>query len=295
MERYLAFQAVAQEGSFSRAAERLRRTQPTISQAVQALEEELGQRLFSKRRGGVELSEAGRVLLAHVDRALLELESGRSKVEAVGEASRGRLVLVASDSVTAHLLPNVIARFRGAYPRVTLSIRNRPSGAAVRMVAAGRADLALVSCPVGDRRLSVTQLSKIEDVLVCHSEHALAGMRRPTPQMFVRHPVLALDRGSHLRQVLEQQILRPHGARVAMELGSLEVIEQMVLAQLGISLVPRFAVRRSLRGRRMHAVSFPSGGELRRLSAVHRKRAATAAARAMLGMLEEHLPSDGMV
>jgi DNA-binding transcriptional LysR family regulator len=189
----------------------------------------------------------------------------------------------------------MIARFRRAYPRVRLTIRNRPSGAAAAMAVAGRAELALVSCPVRDRRLAVTPLSSIEDVLICRPDDALARVRRPTPKIVARHPWLALDRGSHLRQVLERRILRPHGARVAMELGSLEVIEQLVLAGMGISWVPRFAVQRSVHARRLHAMALSPGGESRRLSAVHRKRAATAVVRAMLGMLEEHLPADGAV
>lgn len=292
MERYRAFHAVAHEGSFSRAAGRLRRSQPSISQAVQALEEELGQKLFSKRHRGVELSEAGRALLDHVDRALLELETGQRKVRSIGLVADGKLTLAAGDTLSSHVLPEVVRSFRHGYPAVELTIVNRPSGAAARLVADGKADIALVTSPVRDRRFAATKLARLEDVLICPPGHPLARMRRPTPRALARHPLLVLDRGAYLRKFLDAQVIRPHRGSIAMELGSLQVIEHMVSAGLGVSIVPRYAVAEPMRSGRLHAASIFARSDFRRLSLVRLKRHQSPAIQAMSGLLVQTLDAD---
>src|SRR5687768_3556770 len=125
--RLRAFVAVARAGGFSAAARSLGVSQSSLSQAVAALEEDVGQPLLVRAGREVHVSEAGAILLEHAERALLELGRAADLLSGLRDLTRGQLLVGTSDTLAAYLLPPVFAAFRARYPGIELKLDNRPS------------------------------------------------------------------------------------------------------------------------------------------------------------------------
>lgn len=291
MERLLAFRAVARERSFSRGAGRIHRTQPAVSQAVRSLEHELGERLFMRTGRTALLTQAGRILLEHVESAFDSLDRARSHIEALRELREGELTLVTSDTTACYLLPDALRRFRARYPAVEVKILNRPSPVAARQVASHDVDLGIVTLPVENDRLTSEVLMKREDVLICSPRHPLAKRRSLRLSDLAGLPLLLLDRGSSTRGFIDRQ-LRAAGLapNVAMELGSIEVIKKLVELDFGVSIVPAIAVRAEAKTGRVCAKPIFKDAECRRLGLVYLKQGIPSlSGRVFAKMLKEHL------
>ncbi|MBN2307558.1 MAG: LysR family transcriptional regulator [Candidatus Hydrogenedentes bacterium] len=293
-ERLQAFRAVAREQSFSRAADRLFKTQPAVSQAVGSLERELGERLFVRQGRRTTLTQAGRVLLEHVEQAFDALDQARLRLDALKELREGVLTVSASDTTACYVLPDALRAFRERYPGVEVRILNRPSPVAAEQVAARDADLAVVTLPVAHAGLASEPLTVREDVAICAPQHPLAGRERVRLAELLAYPLLLLDRGSNTRSFIDEQLAETGVApRVAMELGSIEVIKKLVSLDFGVSIVPRIAVRDEVARGDLWAVRVFEQAECRRLGLVYpRKGLLPRAAQVFMQMLREHVPQD---
>ncbi|HUK66029.1 MAG TPA: LysR family transcriptional regulator [Anaeromyxobacteraceae bacterium] len=256
-DQLLVFAAVARERGFSRAAERLSRTQSAVSQAVARLEEELGVRLFLRSGRHTEPTTAGRLLLEHANRVLGEMERARENLQALWELKEGSLVVGTSDTLAYYVLPPVIAAYRARYPGVDLRIDNRPSPATAERVVERRVDLGLVTLPLPTglrargrpilERLHIESLAPQEEVVICPPDHPLARRKRITLGALHPYPLLLLDRSTAGRAHLDAEFARLKlKPTVAMEMSSVEVIKRLVELGLGVAIVPGAAVEREL-------------------------------------------------
>lgn len=246
-ERLRAFQAVARAGGFSRAAVRLHKTQPAISQAVRALEDQVGEPLFHRLGRRVRLTSAGEILLEHVDEAFAALEIARQRLQARGSLEAGELVIGTSDTNACYVLPPVLAAFRDAYPGVEVRISNRPSPATERQVEAREVDVGFVTLPVASPKLVAEPLMLREDVAIFAPDHRLAGRSRVRFAELAGEPLLLLDRGSRTRSLIDEGLAAAgKEPRIAMELASIEVVKRLVGLGFGVSVVPRIAVQAEL-------------------------------------------------
>src|SRR5439155_864258 len=128
------FVAVAEEGSFSNAAEREHVSQPSLSQQIHKLEEELNQQLFDRLPRSVVLTEAGRTLLVYARQILSGIAEGRQAVTALEHEVAGKLSVGAIPSIALYVLPGLIGSFQRSYPKVTFELFEDTTD---RMVAAG--------------------------------------------------------------------------------------------------------------------------------------------------------------
>jgi DNA-binding transcriptional LysR family regulator len=274
-ERLAAFRAVARERGFSRAARKVFKTQPAVSQAVAALEAELGVRLFDRRGREVSLTPEGRVLLRHVDESFAALERARAELASLTGLLQGQLRLACSDTTACWLLPPVIRSFRERFPGVDLWISNCPSPHALAKLSEREVDLAFVTLPVPGRGYTVEALSKRVDVAIFAPDHALAGRRRVTLRRLLDEPLLLLDRASQTRRFIDERIrecagdVSPH---VAMELASIEVIKRFVELGLGVSIVPQVAVQNELDSGSLAAASVFAKSQARTLGVAYSER-----------------------
>src|SRR3954451_16804611 len=166
--RLQAFLAVARARNFSRAARRLGKTQPSVSQAVARLEEDLGQPLFLREGRTTQLTAAGRLLAEHAERIFEEMERARARLSGLGELRVGELVVGASDTLATYLLPPVFSAFRARYPGIELRLDNRPSPATIARVAERAVDLGVVTLPAaGDDRVRREPLAAYREVVIC--------------------------------------------------------------------------------------------------------------------------------
>jgi DNA-binding transcriptional LysR family regulator len=290
LQQLRGFYEVAREGSFTRAAARLFLTQPAVSQQVKALEEELGQELIVRGRRGVGLTEAGEVLYARTGTILGELEAARQELDALGQVIRGRVILATSDTNCTYVLPPVLRRFRQRYPEVEVDIRNKMSSEVRQMTMEDQIDFGLVTLPARDKGLRAESLFTRGDVWICPQGHELANKRSVQPVTAGRFPLLALERGSQSRALLDEVLQRAGVTpRLAMEVGSIEIIKQFVEIGFGIALVPAVSVvREAAEGRLCTVVA--RGFEHRGIGLVrHRGRPESPAAAVLAQMMREDL------
>ncbi len=268
-DRLGAFVAVAREGGFSRAARALGRTQSSLSQAVALLERDLGEPLFVRDGRRAQLTEAGRVLLAHAERAFAELAAARAELAALRDLTAGGLALGTSDTLATYLLPPVFAAFRARYPDVDLRLDNKPSPLVATRVGERALDLGIVSLPLpvaAAAEVRVEPLCAQEDVVIAPPGHAVARAKTTKPLAkpakakpaharrrtislaeLAEHPLILLDRSTATRAYLDAGFAADDLApRVRMEMSSVEVLKRLVELGFGVSVVPAIAAAREL-------------------------------------------------
>ena len=190
MQALSIFLAVAEERSFSRAAAKVHRTQPAVSQAVRRLEVDLGESLFDRTSKNGTLTEAGRVLQNYGARLVRLAEEAESAVRELRDLRRGR-VLVGANEAAVHTLLPLIARFRQRYPDVAIDVRRVPARQIAVEVQQGSLDFgALTFHPVEPGLLEVT-VGSDELVLLVPPAHALARRRSVTMEEVAAEPVVA--------------------------------------------------------------------------------------------------------
>ncbi|MBN1381079.1 MAG: LysR family transcriptional regulator [Deltaproteobacteria bacterium] len=291
MEQLTAFRAVAETGSFTRAAEKLFRTQPAISQAIRSLEEELGELLFTREGRQSRLTQAGRIFLIHVEEMFETLEQGRDRVAALKDLTAGELTISTSDTTAYYILPDVLKRFRDQYPGVDVRIQCKPSPESAAQVAAREADVGIVTLPIENPKLACEDLILREDVAICAPTHELAKRRKIVFQDLAAHPLLLLDHGSNTRTYIDRRFrdasLKP---QIIMELGSIEVIKKLVQLQFGISIVPLIALQTEIEQGTLKALRVFKKSECRTLGIIYPERGIhSLAARIFIEMLRNYL------
>ena len=248
------FLAVAQEGSFTKAAEQLFLTQPALSLQIKALEEEFGERLFERRNKQVFLTEAGRILRTRAGQMMALSAQVQQEIAALRGLRAGRIHIGTSDTTCLYVLPPLIRTFRMEYPGIEIHLTNRPSPEVVELLKAGTIDVGIVTLPVRDPHLAVQHLFWREDVAICRPDHPLAGKETVTPADLVQYPLLLLEQGSTSRMLLDETFGNLGAALQTIDLGSIEVVKRYVEIDLGISIVPALAVTEEVRAGRLHAI-----------------------------------------
>ncbi|HEY5640660.1 MAG TPA: LysR family transcriptional regulator [Dehalococcoidia bacterium] len=241
-----AFIQVSTHSSFSRAAEALHLTQPSITARIQALERELGEELFERGGRGVRLTDAGRVFLPYVERILQQLQEGRDAVEDVRHVQLGSLRLGAALTISTYVLPSILHRFCTDYPLVDVVIRTGRSEQVLNMLLTDEMQVGIL------RTLSHPDTESIhlyddEIVLVAHPSHEFAASGAATIANVASEPIVLFDRGSSYYSLIHDLFRKANVIpNVAMELDSLEATKRMVEEGLGVALVPEVTVEREL-------------------------------------------------
>lgn len=236
-----AFVAIAEAGSFSRAADALFLTQPAISKRIAALEDDLRARLFDRMPRSVELTEAGRALLPHARRVLGELETSRQAVADLSGTVGGRLRIGTSHHVGLHRLPPVLRRYTSRYPDVELDLHFMDSEQACQAVDRGELELAVVTLPESPpETLALETLWPDPLDFVAAPDHPLTRRARIDVADLAQWPAILPAATTFTRRIVAAA-LRPSGTqlRIALETNYLETIKMMVSVGLGWSALPR--------------------------------------------------------
>ncbi len=242
-----AFCTIVAEGSFSRAAERLHLTQPTISAQIQSLEKTLGTRLFERSAQGISLTQAGRTFHPH---ALQMLELSRRAEQAIEELqglSRGNLEIGASTVPGHYLLPAALALFKERAPGVEVHLSVSNSQDVRHGVREGRFELGLVGERVRDERLAYEPIARDRLLVAMGPGHPLADRETLSPQDLMGERLVMREYGSATRATLERALstagLPPHDLRVWLELGSAEAVKMAVRAVDALAVLSEWSVR----------------------------------------------------
>ncbi|MBD0328733.1 MAG: LysR family transcriptional regulator [Thermoleophilia bacterium] len=241
-----ALQAIAEEGSFGRAARRLGYTQSAVSQQIATLERIVGERLL-ERPGGprpVSLTEAGRLLLRHAEAIVARLDAARADMEALSTGAAGTLRVGTYQSVGKRLLPALLRRFRDAWPDVEIRLTESSNDEELlELVERGELDLAFVIYPLVDGPFEVRQLMRDPYVLVVPADSPLAERHRPVSVREVAElPLIGFRQCRSLVQV--QSYFRGRGLELDVVFQSDDngTVQGLVGAGVGSALVPRLTM-----------------------------------------------------
>ena len=286
-----AFLAVVNEGSFSRAARRLQRTQPAISLAVRRLEDELGQKLFDRSSNPGSLTEAGKVLRDYAERLIRLTEEAETSVREIDAVRRGRVLIGTNDSGIPVLLP-LIAEFQAAYPKILVDVRRIHTRHIPVEVLHGTLDFGFVTFQPTEGRLRDVSLGEDDLVAIAHPSHPVAKKSKLTVAEWAEQPIIFHNEPSPARErVIKIVEERKATMNVRLAIPSLDGIKLAVEMNLGVGLVPRRCVIGEVRRKQLVAIPVPELRLPRQMRLVYRSvPRLSQAATAFLQIASTHNP-----
>ncbi len=241
------FTVVAQEGSFSAAAQRLYLTQPAISQHVADLEARLGVSLFARGRRGVILTPQGQVLYRYAEQILSLVTEAERAVVNTDALAEGQVIIGATPGAGAYLLPEWVRAFRARYPAILVTIQTAVTRHIIRDLKARHLDLGIIEGEIKARQahgLTVIPLQRVEQYIVVGPQHPWWGRASIPIAALVDQPIVMRPPGSQTRQWLERSLSRLGLApQVEAEYDNLESIKRAVAGGKGVAILPDYAVQ----------------------------------------------------
>ncbi len=238
-DQLASFLEVAKQQSFSRAAEKLFRTQPAISAQVRLIEQECGEKLFDRSGKKVLLTPAGEILSRYAQQMMGLHKEVLEAIAELNQTPRGKLYIGANEATCLYVLPKTFAKFKQLYPLVQISIYRNFSHKIVQKVQENAVDLGIVTLPQTANNMEVIPVFRDEVQVVVPKNHILAKSRSVTVEEVAHHPLI-LPKTGHTRVAIDRLLraYRDH-IQISMELASVETIKKFVGAGLGISLISR--------------------------------------------------------
>jgi DNA-binding transcriptional LysR family regulator len=281
------FLAVAHERSFSRAAAKVHRTQPAVSQAVRRLESDLGEELFDRSSKNGTLTDAGKVLQNYGQRLVRLAEETESAMRELRDLRRGRVLIGANEAAVHTLLP-LIARFRLRHPQIAIDVRRVPARQIAVEVQQGSLDFgALTFHPTEAGLLDVT-VGSDELVLLVSPTHPFARRSQVTMEDVAGEATVAHNDPSPARErVLRLFEQRRIALNIVISLPSLDGIKRAVEMQLGVALLPRRCAVTEIASGRLVALPVTGLSRKRQMTLVCRRAHRSHAAEAFLAVAQE--------
>ncbi len=291
LRRLEVFVKVAELGSFSRAAEALFLTQPTVSEHVRGLEEDLGVQLLDRLGRGATPTPAGDLLLGYARRMLALTREARQAIDRFQGRMIGELVVGGSTIPAEYLLPALIGQFKAKYPEISISLRVASSRQVNEWVEDGRVEIGVVGARPASRALVARELMADTMVAIVPPDHPWVGRGSVTVADVRGEPLVLRERGSGSREAFERAIedtgLDLSAFRVAGEMGSTQAVKQAVRAGIGIAIISKRAVEDECRARLLVCVKLSDLTVARSFHLVtHRERTRSPLAQAFLEFVE---------
>lgn len=266
-----AFIAVATDRSFSKAAKRLHRTQPAISQAIRRLEDELGDKLFDRTSRNGALTEAGMLLREHASRLLRLAAEAEAAVRELQQVRRGRVVVGANEAAVHSLLP-LLESFAAQHPQARVEVRRVPSRQIATELLERSLDFGILTFQPPDKGLQSITLGADELVMLASPTHRLASKKRVTIEEVGRETVIAHNDPSPARDRVLRVYERRHAPiNIQIALPSLDGIKRAVEMGMGVALLPRRCALSEIARGQLVAVKVPELSAPRTVRLVYRK------------------------
>lgn len=260
-EQLRVFTAVAEQMSFTRAAEALYLSQPAVSQHIQGLERHFQVTLIERKGRKLELSQAGRKLLAYAHRIMREAAEATTALSELTMEVHGKLQLCTSETIGSYLLPSIIGQFVKLYPHVQVSLRFKSAPEVISALVNGEIELALLE-EVPHARYHEQVVRHFyrtgEVVLIVAPDHPFARRSVILPSELLEVPLIVRQAADRTRVFWTERLylagVHPDQLRVAFELDNTEGIKRAVMAGLGAGFVSTYAVTQELSLGLLHTV-----------------------------------------
>jgi DNA-binding transcriptional LysR family regulator len=238
-DQLASFLEVAKLQSFSRAAEKLYRTQPAISAQIRLMEQECGEKLFDRSGKKVLMTPAGEILYRYAQKLIDLQKEALQAIAELNQTPRGKLYIGANEATCLYVLPKTFAKFKQLYPLVQISIYRNFSHKILQKVQEGAVDMGIVTLPLTANNLDVIPVYRDEVQVVVPKNHPLAKNRSVTVEEMSHYPLVIPKTGR--TRVMLDRLLRDYRnhLQISMELASVETIKKFVGAGLGISIISR--------------------------------------------------------
>jgi len=281
------FLTIATEKSFSRAAEKLLRTQPAVSLALQRLELDLGEKLIDRSAKDLVLTDAGQAVLEYARRFENLRQEMENALAELRDNSAGRLTIGANESATLYLLDH-IERYRRLYPKIKVQVRRSLSSKIPAELLDGNLELGVISYDPGDTRLVSTVLFTDSLVLIVSPRHPFAKRKSVSiadlgSETFVAHNVVSPYRDVVLREFQRHKV----PLKMEIEMPTVETIRRLVEDNQGVAFLPRMCVEKELARKTLCEAKVKELQAERKIRLVYpSRRALSHAARAFLEVVK---------
>jgi DNA-binding transcriptional LysR family regulator len=282
-EQLKTFLEVWHQKSFSRAAAKLRITQPAVSAQIQSLEREVGERLFDRKGGKVTFTAAGRVFEPFAEHALDCQRHLMLMVSEQRRSPRGEISISAQESTSLYVLPEVFAEFKKHYPKVALKIARAEKSRTIETLLSREVDFGIVSLPVADQRFVLETIHEDELLLAIPKGHPLGQVQNASPKDIAKYSFLLPKQGSQRDLLLN--VFRMHDVypKTVMEVESSELMKRFISAGLGIGFLPSINIAAEREAGSIEVVKLDELRLMRDLGLIYLKeKSLTHAARAFL-------------
>jgi DNA-binding transcriptional LysR family regulator len=270
-DHLITFVEIAKQGSFSRAGQKLYRSQPAVSAQIRQLEHEYGQKLFDRVGKSVRLTVAGETLLEYAGRLLTLRNESLRAVADQASTPRGTLAVGANEATCLYVLPDIFAEYSRRFPAVQISIYRNFSHKVLEKVEDGTVDVGIVTLPVKSPSLKVHSIFKDRLMLMVSPTNPLAPYKSVLTSDIAGQPLIFPKTG-FMRQVLDKQF-RPYRSRlrITMELPSVGMIKRFVAAGLGVSIISETFARDDVRAGQVKLIPISDNDIWRELGLVYRR------------------------
>ncbi|MBK4770412.1 MULTISPECIES: LysR family transcriptional regulator [Pantoea] len=237
------FVAVVQHGSFSQAGQAIGLSQSAVSHSIKELEAEMGVRLLDRTTREVLLSEAGQQLATRLERLLEELNTTLLDVRSYGEQRSGTVRVAASQTPSAHLMPQCLASSQLRYPDIRVILHDRVQQWVLQSVRNAEVDFGIVIGPLQDADFDSEEILQEPFLLLCHQDDALAQVPQAQWSMLAGRAMVLQDYASGSRLLVDAALQRlALNVQVVQEIGHPATLYPMVEAGIGISILPALAL-----------------------------------------------------
>jgi len=287
-DHLVTFLEIAKQGSFSRAGEKVFRSQSAVSAQIRQLELEYGDRLLDRSGKTVKLTPAGQVFYEYAERLRALREESLTAVADHSRTPRGTLRVGANEATCLYVLPEVFAEYCRRYPPVRISIYRNFSYKIVEKLENGAVEVGILTLPIQSPSLKIQPIFRDKLRLMVSPRNPLAKHKTVPVREIAKYPLLFPKTG-HTRRMLDR-IFRPYHAelQVRMELPSIGMIKSFVAADLGVSLISGSFARDEVEAGRVKLIDLEDVELYRELGLAYRRdRTLSVATTAFIALLRQ--------
>lgn len=237
------FVAVTQQGSFSQAGQVIGLSQSAVSHSIKELEGEMGIRLLDRTTREVLLTEAGEQLSSRLERLLEELNTTLLDVRSYGKQRSGTVRVAASQTISAHLMPQCLASGQVNFPDIKVMLRDRAQQWVLQSVRNAEVDFGIVVGPLPVEDLECEAILEEPFLLLCRQDDVLATQQNVSWQMLNQRQLVLQDYSSGSRVLIDEALrVQQVNAEIVQEIGHPVTLYPMVEAGIGIGILPALAL-----------------------------------------------------